>query len=291
MSQKIHPFSRYFVLATLMVSTLSAQVVVQMKPAKPNFVANEPIEMVLMLTNNAGRPLTLKNEGGLGWLDINVTNQSGVQMSPRRGAPSFSAVSLPAGQTIRQTIRISSLYPLNKEGSYRAQARVRLPGSGRSAFMSNSVMFNVTGAFKFLSRRAGTKSGVTIDYHLMKTSSGRKTELFVQIDQVVSGRTLGAFSLGEALYFYKPQGAVSGKGTFHVLYQKTPTLYRHVEVNALAKVVNTKFYKRGAAGLPKLISFANGEVKVSGAVPYDINKKVQQRANRRNLSDRPSVIY
>jgi len=279
------------VLFVLLSPNLSAQLVVNMKATKQNYVANEPIEMVLTLTNNAGRALVLKNQGGIGWLDVNVTDQSGVQMSPRRGAPKFNTVTLPAGQTIQQKVRLSSLYPLQREGTYRAQARVRLPDSGNKAFMSNSLMFNVTGAFKFLSRRAGTKTGATIDYHLMKTSSGRKTELFVQIDQAASGRTLAAFSLGEALYFYKPQGAVSGKGTMHVLYQKTPTLYRHVEINSLAKIVKAGYYKRGAAGLPKLISFANGEVKVGGAVPYDLKKKVAQKQKRRNLSDRPSVTY
>lgn len=278
-------------LLAFLTQVAFSQIQVTLKTAKRDYVAHEAVEVLLTLTNNAGRPIVLKNEGGMSWLDINVVDQNGLPLSTRRGGTSFKPVTIPTGRSVKQVIRISSIYPLQREGLYRATARVRLPGQGSQSFVSNRVVFSVSGATKFYRQRVGTKSGMTLDYILLKSSAGKYTELYVQLDQAQSGRTLAAFSLGEALFFYPPKAAVSGKSHLHVLYQKTPVLYRHVEVDHLAKVVKSEYVKRGAEGVPRLITFANGQVKVAGGVPFNPEKKAKEITRRKNISDRPSVIY
>ncbi len=49
---------------------LSAQLVVNMKPEKDQFVAHEEVNLVLTITNRAGKTLTLRGHKRQNWLDI-----------------------------------------------------------------------------------------------------------------------------------------------------------------------------------------------------------------------------
>ena len=271
---------------------LEAQLDVRLQMSKKEFVANEQVQAVLTLTNRAGRDIYLHGEGRSSWLDFTIKNRRGVPLSPAR-APLFGAVNVPAGRSITKTIAISSYYRVSDLGHYNGYASIRMPGTNPpQMFTSNRVHFDVIQARKLYSQRVGVAGSKTVrEYHLLTFTSNNKSRLYVEVEDVNTGRSLSTYSIGEALMFRKPHATVDGNNAMHILFLTTPTIFSHVRVNPDGKFLGRSYYKRGTTGSPRLVTFANGEVKVAGGIFYDPKQEQAQRDKIKKLSERPPFAY
>ena len=151
---------------------------------------------------------------------------------------------------------------------------------------------NVTSARVLYSQQVGVpNSNTTREYRLMTFNDGKKSQLYVEVEDGRSGRVLRTFSLGEALTFRKPQATVDGANNLHILFLNSPSVYTHVRINPDGRKLGQDYFKRGATGDPRLMTFANGEVRTAGGVPHDPNRAAAVRSKVRRLSERPPYAY
>ena len=271
---------------------LEAQLVVTLRMAKSEFVANEQVRGVLTLTNRAGRDIYLHGEGKSSWLDFTLKNKRGVPLSPMR-ATLFGAVNVPAGRSVTKTIAVSNYYRVSELGHYAGYASIRMPGTNPpQMFTSNRVHFDVIKARSIYSQRVGVAGSKTVrEFKLMTFTSDNKSRLYVEVLDINTGQSLSTYSVGEALMFRKPQATVDGKNAMHILFLSTPTVFSHVRVDPNGKFLGRAYYKRGATGSPRLVTFANGEVKVAGGIYYDPKQEQVNRSKIKKLSDRPPFAF
>ena len=97
--------------------------------------------------------------------------------------------------------------------------------------------------------------------------------------------------MDELLQHKKPQATVDKSGDLHVLYLAAPDRHVHVLINSQGKATDRTIYKRGANGDPRLIAFADGEVKVAGGLEFDPKVLKKKRDKIKKMSERPSVLY
>jgi len=73
------------------------------------------------------------------------------------------------------------------------------------------------------------------------------------------------------------------------LYLGNPTIFVHAIVTQDGRMDKPKYIKVGSSGDPRLVSFANGQVAVSGGIPYDPVKAAAARNKIRKATDRPET--
>lgn len=276
------------------LASASAQVRVTLKPSKRTYVAHEAVSMTVTLTNHAGRDLLIHSDGSVTrevpWLDFAVKNSKGQTLSPVKRV-SFKAVRIPAGQSVAKTVNLSGLYRVSDLGTYTLSAVVRLPGGG-GTFRSNGTAFNVTQARVIYRQKVGVPGSRNVrEYSVMVFNASEKSSLYVGVKDQHTGRTITTYSLGEALLFHKPTATVDGKNNLHILHLTSPSTFSHSRINPDGKFLGRKLFKRGSTGSPSLQTYPNGDVQVTGGVPYDPEAERLVRAQVRRLSERPSILY
>ena len=279
---------------TALTAGLQAQVRVHLKMSKSQYVAHEPVEATITLTNHAGRDLLIHSDARgyrtVSWLDFSIRNARGKIMSPAKGI-NFKSVRIPAGQSVSKTIDLNAFYRVTEYGNYNLHAVVRMPDGG-GTFTSNRTGFTVTKARTLYSQRIGVPGTRNVrEYRLLVFNASQKTSLYVQVQDPSTGRMLQTYRIGEALMFQKPQATVDGQNILHVLFLNSPTTFAHARVNPDGTYLGAKFFKRAATGQPGLQTFANGQVVVAGGVPFDPDAERRQRAQIRKLSERPRLTY
>ncbi len=272
---------------------LSAQIKVSLRMSKSEYVANEAVQAILTLTNHVGRDVTLHSVGPQSWLDFEIKNQRGVPLSPIRGMVLFKAVHLPAGQSVSKTFTLSNHYRVSELGRYSGFAAVRMPESpATNPMVSNRIHFDVTKARVIYRQKVGVPGSKAVrEYRVMSFTSNRKNLLYVEVEDQATGRALQTYSIGEVIMFGKPSFTVDGENNLNLLYLSTPTLFTHARVNPEGKFLGQTHIKRAASGTPRFVTFANGEVRVAGGIPYDPAQEQANRAKIRRLSERPPFAY
>lgn len=279
-------------LVALSAPSALAQIQVQLRMAKSEYVAHEKVTATVTITNRAGRDLVLQGRSNLNWLDFEAWDSQGKPMSPHRGGIIVKAARIPAGQSIQKNIDLNSIYPMTELGRYRVRAVVRLLEGGGSLFGSNTEGFNVTRARALYTQRVGVAGADNVrEFRVLSYSGQQKTELYLQVEDVKRRHVLKTQPLGEALMFRKPTATVDGKNNLHLLYLVNPTTYVRVWADPDGNIRGRDFHKRGSTGAPRLVTFANGEVKVAGGVAYDPNANQQAQNKIHRLSERPAFLY
>jgi hypothetical protein len=285
---------RLLVPLALLASCLSSQgqIDVTLRMPRKQFVAGEPVNANVTITNHAGRDLVFQSDGRVSWLDFVVKNEGGdpVTLSARN---QFGAVRIPAGQSMSRDVDLSRSFRVRTMGTYSVYAVVRLPGQHSDGFLSNRVLFTVTTARPFWSQKVGLKSrpGETREFRVLTFSGAQKTSIYAEVVDGRTGQSLSTYSLGEALLFRKPQATVDGQQVMHVLFLSTPSVWCHVRIDVEGRMLGRQLHKRGVDSDPSLVTFGNGEVRVAGSIPYDPELERQLKGKVHKVSERPDFVY
>lgn len=264
------------------------QLDVDLQLGRDQFIPHETVPLAVRMTNRAGQKLNLYGDGRRPWLDIVVLDRRGNPITPYNGVLSFQAAEIPVGRSVARQVDLNALFPLNDLGKYTVYVVVTLP-TGETV-QSRSKVFDMNPGRTIYQQRVGLGS-VARDYRLITFTPGRSSFLYFQAELVDSRRVVTTYPLGEILLQRKPEATVNKGGSLQVLYLAAPDLFVHLDINTEGKVAKRTFYKRGPSGDPRLIAFANGEVKVAGGVVHDPEKMKEKRDKIRKVTERPSVVY
>ena len=268
-----------------------AQVIVRLELAKSSYIINEPVKAIIYITNHAGRELTLSGENGRPWLDFNISSRGRAVYPARR--INYGAAIIPAGQTVARSVSLSTSYALTNMGNYTCQAYIQMPGSARNGFASNRVHFNVTKGRVEWNQRVGVPEAPEEirEYELLTFTGNRAMEPFAHVTSTNRGQEIATIPLGKIISFRKPTGTLDAANNMHALYQVKPDLFGHSCITPSGVLKFTTFHKRGASGNPRLMTFADGSVKIAGGVLFDPVAEEEARKKVRNVSERPPFIY
>lgn len=268
-----------------------AQVIVRLELSKSSYIINEPVKATIYITNHAGRELTLSNENGRPWLDFNISSR-GRPVYPARRI-NYGAAIIPAGQTVARSLSLNVSYALEKMGSYTCQAYIKMPGSSTDGFASNRAHFTVTKGRVEWSQRVGVPDAPDEirEYELLTFTGNRAMELFAHVTSTNRGQEIATIPLGKIISFRKPTGTLDAANNLHALYQVKPDMFGHSCITPSGVLKFTTFHKRGSSGDPRLMIFADGEVRIAGGVLFDPVAEEEARKKVRNASERPPFIY
>lgn len=278
-------------LSLVFSAHLSAQVAVGMKMNKSNYILNEPVTATITIANHAGRELVLRSTATQPWLSFNLTSSGRTIPTARR--VKYGPVVIAAGQTVSRVVEISASYSMGNLGNYTCTAMVNMPGSVRNGFSSNRAHFTVTNGRVAWVQRAGIPNapGEIREYKLISFTGNRQMELYAQVLSANTGQNIRTIPLGKVLNFRKPVATLDGSNNMHTVYQIRPDRYRHVSISPKGVVLSSDEYKRGAVGNPRLTTFGDGVVRVSGGVLYDAEAEAIQKRKVRDASERPAGVY
>jgi hypothetical protein len=282
----------YLIALFSMVATASAQLGVSIRMNQSQILAGENVLVGVTITNSTGNNITLANSGRTPWLDLVVKRGNGEPAASIARAD-FGPVKIAAGQTMSKTIELSKLYNLRESGTYSVSAIVRAPGTSDSGFVSNRILFTCSNVRADWSQKVGVPGspGSTREFRIMNFNNNSKSLLYAQVVNDKTGTSLQTLCLGEALLFRKPQAAVDRGQILHVLYLATPEFYVHARIDINGRFLGRELHTRGASGDPRLMTFADGSVKIAGSVMYDPQAAAKAQSKIRKISERPPYTY
>jgi hypothetical protein len=291
-------FYRAMKLALLLSSLLSlavrvqAQVQVELKLPRLQFIAYEPVIATLHITNLAGRDIDLHDADGQPWFGFEITGAEGQPIGPAAANKTQPPLKIEAGKRVSQKINLTPLYPVHDFGTYHVRAHIYFTDLGKF-FYSQTKVFEVTDARPIWQRTVGIPEGAPASgrartYSLLTNRFPDHTSLYVRVEEKDSGIVYATYSLGHIIAFDEPQAELDRANQLHVLHCAAPRnwTYSHVGLNG-ELVSHSSFMETKTR--PRLVHAVDGSVAVRGGM---VETPVTQSGRNPppKLSDRPAEM-
>ncbi len=273
--------------------TLQAQIATSLSLTKKNYVAGEQVVAEIIITNHAGRELTLASTRELPWLALVVTNSSGNPVSTRK-LNAFGALKIKAGESLAKQVDLTEYFLLENPGNFAVSAVIRDPSKGIQGASTNRMLFNLNPGRTYWKQKLGVTSdngSETREFRLLTFSDGRKSQLYAQVIDSTTGMKIRTFLLGDTLMLRKPMVTLDRSQRMHVMFLATPTVWVHCQVSADGRLVDRKIHERASQGDPVLMAYGDGSVRVVNSIPYDPAAAAEERSKVRKASDRPPISF
>lgn len=275
--------------AFLLSHSLHAQITVSVRPSSKGYLSYEPINVQVSITNQAGRPLTLRNTGGNSWIEFVVKNQSG-RVVNHAATTSYAGTTIPTGETIRSSFKLNNHFDLALPGNYSVYAVVRTPEQGATeGTRSGQSFFTVNRGVPSWKAKVGVPgvAGDQREYRLIDFNNGTSPKLYVQVEDVKRGRMLSCYSMGRNLSFRQALKAIDRENKLHVLFMTTPELYCYTVVNTSGNTEKRLYHKAIGTTKPYLHTHDDGSIVVANSQLYDPEKEAEEQRKFHNLSEVP----
>lgn len=270
---------------------IQAQMATSLSLNKKNYVAGEPVIAEIVITNHAGRDLTLASSRELPWLAFVVTNSRGNPVNTRK-LNVFGAMNIKSGESLAKQVDLTEFFLLDNEGNYAVSAVVRDPSKRIEGSSTNRMLFNLNPGRTYWTQKLGVssdKGSESREFKLLTFSDGQKSQLYAQVIDSHTGMKLRTFLLGDTLMLRKPMVTLDKTQRMHVMFLATPTMWVHCQVSADGQLVDRKIHERASQGDPVLMAYGDGSVRVVNSIPYDPAAVAEQRSKIRKASDRPPI--
>jgi hypothetical protein len=280
-----------FVCVFLSAVSGKAQIQVELKFKRLQYIAYEPVMATLGITNLAGRDIDLHDAGGQAWFGFEVTGSEGQPIAPLATDSIQAPLRIEAGQKVTQRIDLAALYPVHDFGTYHVRAHIYFADLGKF-FYSGSKVFEVTDARPIWQQTVGIPDGVAAPgdartYSLLSNRFPDHTSLYVRVQERDKGIVYATYSLGRTIAFEQPQAEIDRANQLHVLHCAAPRAWTYSRVGLNGELLGHSSFMETKTR-PRLVRSANGEVAVRGGVieaPAAQTKAVRDTAPK--LSDRP----
>jgi len=300
-------------LGVALVTTTHAQLEVMINEPQGEFVAHERISVGFSVTNRSGRDIVLAAPDGQDWVQFRVFRGD---RAVRRvaGQGTFKPIMLKAGQTITETVDLTTFYSMSAYGFYTFQASVYF-SPGRAWINSNRESARIVGARDLWSETFGTQRErpadeedlnqfealndpggnriMTLRQHkMMKYLGNDKSYLYYQLEDPSTQTVHTCYRLGELIDLRPPRFGIDSQNHAHALFMIRPQLYAKIEIDIKGNVIESlsKFYKEHNNSIPVLRAAPNGGIVVTGGIEYDPEKVEEIRRSTRRLSDLPQGL-
>ena len=282
--------SALLVGSSFFAATAVAQIQVDLKLPRLQYIAYEPVVANLVITNLAGRDVDLHDENGQRWFGFEVTGSEGQPIAPAPADKGQAPLNIAAGKRVTQKINLTPLFGVHDFGTYRVRAHVYFSDLNKF-FYSQTKVFEVTDARPIWQKTvgvpegSGASSGVRT-YSLMTNRFPDHTSLYVRVEDKESGVVYATYSLGRMIAFDEPQAQFDRTNQLHLLYCAAPRAWSYARIGLNGQLISHAAFTETKTR-PRLIHAADGEVMVRGGA---IETPISQTASVPKLSDRPADL-
>lgn len=273
----------------LLASAAQAQVQVELKFKRLQYIAYEPVLATIKITNLAGRDIDLHDDNGQRWFGFEITANEGQLLAPLKQAAAETSLHIESGKTVTRKIDLTPLFPVHDYGPYHVRANIFFPDLNKF-FYSQTKVFQVTDARAIWQKTVGVPEGMpgagtTRTYSLLSNRFPDHTSLYVRVEDKETGVVYTTYSLGRVIAFDEPQAELDRMNQLHVLHCSAPRnwSYSHVGLNG-ELVAHSNFMETKTR--PRLRHTADGSIAVHGGM-LDTPVAQSARIPAPKLSARP----
>ncbi|MFL6588766.1 MAG: hypothetical protein ACJ8M4_01195 [Chthoniobacterales bacterium] len=273
----------------LAVATAQAQVQVDLKFKRLQYIAYEPVIATIKIANLSGRDIDLRDDNGQQWFGFEVSAAEGRLLAPLRGAGPEPSLHIEAGKTVTRKINLTPLFPVADLGAYHVRANIYFPDLNKF-FYSTTKVFQVTDARPVWQKTVGVPDGAqgagdVRTYSLLTNRFVDHTGLYVRVENRNTGVVYTTYSLGRIIANEEPQAELDAANQLHVLHCAAPRswAYSHIGLNG-EMLKHSTFLETKTR--PHLRHGADGVIAVSGGM-LDVPIAESKRIPTPKLSDRP----
>jgi hypothetical protein len=282
------------VAAALLVVVRQAQAQIQLdlKLARLQYIAYEPVVATVGITNLAGRNVDLRDAGEQAWFGFEISGSEGQPIATTRVRLNQPPLEIEAGRRVTQKINLTPLFAIQELGTYHVRAYVHFNDLDRF-FYSQRKAFNVTDARPIWQKTVGvpddTPSGGRVrTYSVMTNRFPSHTSLYVRVEDKDTGIVYATESLGRIISMDEPQIQLDRDNQLHILHCSAPRTWAYTLVGLDGKVLERTGYFE-TRSRPKLFHSADGQVVVKGGMVQKANAAAVAKPVPK-LSDRPPAI-
>jgi hypothetical protein len=272
-----------------LAATAQAQIQVELKFKRLQYIAHEPILATVTVANLSGRDIDLQDANGQRWFGFEINADEGRLLAPFKRDAGEAPLHIEAGKTVTRKVNLTPLFPVHDFGSYYVRANVYFPDLNKFFYSARKV-FQVTDARPIWQKTIGVPQGMpgageVRTYSLLSNRFPNHTSLYVRVENKERGAVYSTYSLGRVIANDEPQAEIDRANQLHVLHCAAPRswAYSHVGWNGeLLKQSNFLETK----SRPRLRRAADGAIAVSGGM-LNVPVAESKRAPARKLSERP----
>ena len=269
-----------------------AQIQVDLKFKRLQYIAYEPVVATLSITNLAGRDIDLHNAQGQSWLGFEITGSEGQPIAPMSTESGQAPLKVQAGQRVTHQVNLTPLYPVHDFGTYHVRTNVYFADLEKF-FYSPTRVFEVTDARPTWQQTVGIPDGVAAPgnartYALLTNRFPDHTSLYVRVQDKDSGVVYATYSLGRAIAFEEPQTEIDHANQLHVLHCSAPRAWAYSRIGLNGELLAHSSFMETKTR-PKLVRSGNGEVAVRGGT-IESPAAQSSRGTAPKLSARPPEL-
>ena len=288
------PVIRYalpIIAVALLPAAVEAQIQVDLKFKRLQYIAYEPVVATLSITNLAGRDIDLHNAEAQSWLGFEITGSDGQPVTPMSAESGQAPLKVAAGQRVTHQINLTPLYPVHDFGTYHVRTNVYFADLGKF-FYSPTRVFEVTDARPIWQQTVGIPDGVAAPgdvrtYALLTNRFPDHTSLYVRVQDKDSGVVYATYSLGRAIAL-EPQTEIDHANQLHVLHCSAPRAWAYSRIGLNGELLAHSSFMETKTR-PKLVRSGNGEVAVRGGT-IESPAVQSSRGTAPKLSARPPEL-
>jgi hypothetical protein len=265
-----------------------AQIQVDLKFPRLQFIAYEPVTATLGITNLAGRDIDLHDADGQNWFGFEVTGAEGQPVAPLPNIAPQPPLRIEAGKKVTQKINLMTLYPVHDFGIYHVRAHIYFPDLGKF-YYSEAKVIEVTDARPIWQQTVGIPEGSaapgsTRTYSLLTNRFPDHTSLYVRVEDKDTGIVYATYSLGRMISFEDPKGQLDQSNQLHVLHCSAPRTWSYSVVGLNGELVSHSSFAETKTR-PRLFHAVDGAVTIHGGI---LEAPVTTSKAGPKLSDRPA---
>lgn len=273
----------------LAASSARGQIQVELKFARLQYVAYEPVLASVQITNLAGRDIELRDENGQHWFGFEVTAGEGRLLAPEVET-SEPPLRIDSGKTVTRKVNLTPAFPVQDLGAYHVRANVFFADLNRF-FYSQTKVFQVTDARPIWQRTVGipdgtTGAGETRTYSLLSNRFPDHTKLYARVENKNTGAVYRTFPIGRVIAFDEPQAELDSQNQLHVLHCAAPRTWAYSHIGLNGELLQRATFME-TKSRPRLARASNGGVAVKGGM-QDAADARSARPGGAKLSDRPT---
>ena len=293
-----HPFWNVYVLMSrrwlllclcLIASSAVAQIQVELKFPRLQYISYEPVVANFAVTNLAGRDVVLHDANGQTWFGFEVTGEEGRSIAQISNAGA-EPLSIASGKRVTRKINLTSLFGVHDFGTYHVRAHVYFADLNKF-YYSQAKVFEVTDARPIWQKTVGVPEGNGAGgnvrtYSLMTNRFPDHTSLYVRVEDKDSGLVYATYSLGQIIAFDQPQAEFDRSNQLHVLYCAAPRNWGYARIGLNGELLSRARFVETKTR-PRLVHADDGVVKIAGGMMETPGTRAARETAPR-LSARPS---
>lgn len=258
-----------------------AQLAVRLETTRRDYLLGESPALKLTIANYTDSVVPLVSVPSSSWLTLQVTRVGESLPESPQGSPRYPAVNLSPGSQRSFNIGLKPQYAMSREGTYRVEALVRMPGM-KETYRSNVALVNMVNGADVRSFTVQVR-GQRIKMGLQMLRVSGSDILFGQAMNVDTRKVLGACFLGKYVNFMTPKVMLDRAQNMHMLCQSSDKYYTYAVMDTYGACRSQQIMQR-SGGPVDLVSTGSG-VRCIGVVPYVRPKQVKD--NVPSASERP----